>query len=138
MGYDFMLVPFKQTPGREFPVYDGDLDESDLDGELPWDEFRSWLMGIGGVVNFGDPDQVVVDYPDTGQIYFRGSPDTVSLDVHARWSDVLAAFEAMLRLTADCSLLDIQVSEYHDAASFRELMEMNESGAAAPPPPIEG
>jgi hypothetical protein len=125
MGYDFMFMRLNRRESRQFPLPCDSVTEADGEGLLAWGSLRSWLIERGGREN-GGVDSIWVDYDDGGSINFRGDETSVYLDVHARWRNVLEAYQVITRHEADCAIFDLQSGEYHDEASFRVLMRQNE------------
>lgn len=124
MGYDFMFMPLSGRPERSYPLPVSEVDEAACKGDLPWSSFRSWLMTLGGREN-GDADSIWVEYSDGGSINYRGSSESVYLDVHSDWSNVLTAFREITRCCTNCSLFDLQSGDLHDLTSFQVFMDQN-------------
>ena len=127
MGYDFMFIPLKANPNRDYPVTFDLLKEGDEGGQLPWEAFKTWLLSIGGSEN-GGPNSIHVDYGDDGSINFSTDGTSyISLDVHADWSRVHEAFVMMQQLDANCLLSDPQEGDFHDLNSFKRFWDSNAS-----------
>lgn len=125
MGYDFMFMRLNGKSGREFPLACDVLTDPDGEGPLPWPALRTWLVSRGGREN-GGVDSLWVDCDDGGSINFRGDADSVYLDVHSHWKNVLEAYRELARHEPNCAIFDPQSGEYHDEASFRALLLQNE------------
>jgi hypothetical protein len=120
-----MLLPLSRRPSRTFPLPSAEVDEEEFKGDLPWSSFRSWLINLGGREN-GEPNSIWVDYSDGGSINYRGSTESVYLDVHSGWEHVLTAFREMSRCCAHCSLFDLQSGDFHDVESFQAFADQNQ------------
>lgn len=128
MGYDFMFLRLNDREVRHFPLQSDALIEADCEGPLPWPVLRSWLISRGGREN-GHIDSIWVDYKDGGSINFRGKADSVYLDVHSDWANVLESFRFLIGHERDCGIFDPQSGEFHDETSFRALMRPSDPGA---------
>ena len=121
MGHDFMFMHLNSRSERHFPLSCAGLTEADVDGSIPWSALRSWLIAGGGREN-GHADSIWVEYEDGGSINFNGKPESVYLDVHSEWKNVLEAYDVLLSHEPNSVIFDLQPGEFHDKASFREIL----------------
>jgi len=128
MGYDFMFMRVREKTKRSFPLDSSLITESDCEGQLPWSEFRTWLLSIGGKEN-GGRDSIWVDYADGMEsINFNGGGNdasTIYLDVHAHWARIVEAFSQLELLDPDAVIFDLQTGEFHNLSTFRIFIAEN-------------
>ena len=125
MGYDFMFIRVKDAGKKRSPLTYADVPEGDLEGALPWSDFRNWLLtSLRGREN-GEENSIWVEYVDQASINFSGDSSSIYLDTHAPWSEVLRAFLTLKSLTEDACLFDLQGGIYHNEESFCALIRAN-------------
>jgi hypothetical protein len=139
MGYNFYFMR-AVAPIESFPAT---LEESMFGGELPWTDFKHWLISQGGSASEFEastnpflaevhplgPDtpetakteRVHVDYGTDGTIDFGFAeiqPEMIFLDNHALWEKVLEAYVALHGIEPLSCLCDPQTGLCHDQDSF--------------------
>ena len=128
MGYDFMFMRVREKTKQSFPLDSSLITESDCEGQLPWSEFRTWLLSIGGIEN-GGRNSIWVDYADGMEsINFNGGGNgasTIYLDVHAHWDRIEEAFSQLELLDPDAVIFDLQTGDFHDLSTFRVFIAEN-------------
>jgi hypothetical protein len=124
MGYDVMFVRVRGAAQKSFPLPYDAISQADLEGALPWSEFRRWLCSVGQ--ENGEADSILVEYPDGGSINFSGSSSSIWLDTHASWPAVVDAFRKLKSLSNDACIFDPQRSEYYDEKSFLALLQTDD------------
>jgi hypothetical protein len=125
MGYDFTFIKLGRRAERSFPILCSFVTEADSAGGLPWEQFRTHLLTEGGREN-GRRDSVLVFYSDGGSINFSGDSESIFLDVHTGWRNVLSAFLALLQLDEEVAIFDPQKGDVHDSESFMSEIEKYE------------
>lgn len=118
MSYNYAFFAFTETGDRHFPLDHTEVSDADFSHDLPWPQFKAWLLEGGGKINPQDEDSVEMRYPDRGSIVFRGSSECIGLETHAPWNEVVDAFSALKTLTAKAVLFNPQSGTFHDETSF--------------------
>lgn len=127
MGYNYSFFSFKNDRRLGFPVDHTGVTDADFATNLPWLEFKAWLIERGGRISPWDDDLVEMDYLNQGWIGFRGDNQSIGLDNHAPWNEVLDAFLALKALSDDVVLFHPQTGTFHDETSFRVMVDSTQS-----------
>jgi hypothetical protein len=121
MGYDFMFMSLRDAEQKKFPLEFSDFDQTDWGDDLPWPQFREWLLNQGGRENGGE-SSIWVNYPEESSINFHGSHLSIFLDTHASWDNVLSAYLFLKSLHPNARVHDCQTGAFYDEPTFRELI----------------
>ena len=119
MGYNNTFFAFNENRVHHFPLDHTAVFDADFRHDLPWPQFKTWLLDRGGKIRSHEDDSVEMEYLDRGSITFRGGRECIGLDIHAPWNEVLDAFLALKELTQNVVIFDPQTGMFHDETSFR-------------------
>lgn len=126
MSVDFDFLKWRNARKKRFPInYDRAPDET---APLPWEEIKSYLVGLGAREN-GGPDSLWLDLGEEGHLQIRGSRDKedpahfvwIGINCRAYWTRVLEIYRHARSIEPDLVLFDPQEGVFHDPESFEPL-----------------
>lgn len=112
---DFAFIHFDKNPDRIFPVSWEEVSTEESNGNLPWKDFKDWLLSQGGI---GNGNVITVDYGNNGSITYQLSDECIFLDNHAELIEVLNAYRFLLTIDEDVYIFDYEGGIYDNEESF--------------------
>ncbi|UJB70572.1 hypothetical protein HRE53_05660 [Acaryochloris sp. 'Moss Beach'] len=117
---DFAFVHLDKNPARIFPLSWDEVKNEELNGKLPWNDFRNWLLFQGGR---GNDSVVVVDYGENGSIYYQLSEECIFLDNHAALIEVLKAYRFLLTIYENAYVFSFEGGTYENEKSLTDWVD---------------
>lgn len=112
---DFAFIHLDKNPDRIFPVSWEEVSAEESNGNLPWKDFKDWLLSQGGI---GNGNVITVDYGNNGSITYQLSDECIFLDNHAELIEVLNAYRFLLTIDEDVYIFDYEGGIYDNEESF--------------------
>lgn len=112
---DFAFIHLDKNPDRIFPVSWEEVSAEESNGNLPWKDFKDWLLSQGGI---GNGNVITVDYGNNGSITYQLSDECIFLDNHAELIEVLHAYRFLLTIDEDVYIFDYEGGIYDNEESF--------------------